>query len=463
MKRLLLALVLPLLVAPELATAAVRYDASQYNGGVDMATIKMPGSTQRQKLIDVLAGIGGVVNAKAYGAKGDGITDDTAALQAALTAGAGGEVFVPAGDYLVSSPITLPAGTTVRGVSSPGVADWNASPFAAATGGTRFLQTGAVSSIFLLTNGKNTLRELTVMHSGAITVTSGSLISIVGNGTGATGNGYVLDRVTVSGGYDNIHIGGAVQTSWVSILRSFSMSAKRACIYIDGSTALANDISISNTMVLMPQSGTVVGLKVQGYVEALSAVYLSTWGGAYGLYVDSVGTARPGMPFALKFTQSYFDSSTSHGIFMNNVSNVALDEVWSVGSTGGNGVLLTNFDNVRIIGGEYSQNSMSGFAAYGPGTHLTIRGASAFNNNVGGLGGNGFGIGGGGVVTDFAIQGCLTGRMAGGNLGQNQWGVSVSAAAHDRYIVADNLLGGNSLGLISDSGTGVNKRIANNY
>ena len=53
----------------------------------------------------------------AYGATGDGTTDDTAAIKAALSAVAtagGGSVFVPAGEYRVSS-LTIPAGVSVAG------------------------------------------------------------------------------------------------------------------------------------------------------------------------------------------------------------------------------------------------------------------------------------------------------------------------------------------------------------
>ena len=55
-----------------------------------------------------------VFNVKDYGAAGDGTTNDKAALQAALTAGAGAEVFVPAGTYGVDGPLTITAsGTTL--------------------------------------------------------------------------------------------------------------------------------------------------------------------------------------------------------------------------------------------------------------------------------------------------------------------------------------------------------------
>lgn len=43
----------------------------------------------------------------AYGAVGDGITDDTAAIQAAITANPGKVIYIPPGDYFVSSTITI--------------------------------------------------------------------------------------------------------------------------------------------------------------------------------------------------------------------------------------------------------------------------------------------------------------------------------------------------------------------
>lgn len=51
----------------------------------------------------------GIINVKSYGAKGDGVTDDTAAIQAAIDAlgETGGVIFVPTGTYVISTPLTL--------------------------------------------------------------------------------------------------------------------------------------------------------------------------------------------------------------------------------------------------------------------------------------------------------------------------------------------------------------------
>lgn len=61
------------------------------------------------------------INVKAYSAKGDGVTDDTAAITAAVTAwmavANGGELFFPPGQYKITDTLTIGAiqGKTIRG------------------------------------------------------------------------------------------------------------------------------------------------------------------------------------------------------------------------------------------------------------------------------------------------------------------------------------------------------------
>ncbi|MFZ4143398.1 glycosyl hydrolase family 28-related protein [Streptomyces griseoincarnatus] len=56
------------------------------------------------------------LNVKDFGAEGDGTTDDTAAIQAALAAcPMGGVVYLPAGAYRTSAPLTIPPAVTLQG------------------------------------------------------------------------------------------------------------------------------------------------------------------------------------------------------------------------------------------------------------------------------------------------------------------------------------------------------------
>ncbi|MFH9816132.1 glycosyl hydrolase family 28-related protein [Streptomyces sp. NPDC017230] len=59
------------------------------------------------------------LNVKDYGAFGDGTTDDTVAIQAALAAcPMGGIVYLPAGAYRTSAPLTIPPAVTLMGTHS---------------------------------------------------------------------------------------------------------------------------------------------------------------------------------------------------------------------------------------------------------------------------------------------------------------------------------------------------------
>lgn len=56
------------------------------------------------------------VDVRAYGAKGDGSTDDASAIQAALNATTDGrQIFFPSGTYIVGTTLFIPGGRTLRG------------------------------------------------------------------------------------------------------------------------------------------------------------------------------------------------------------------------------------------------------------------------------------------------------------------------------------------------------------
>lgn len=100
-----------------------------------------------------------------YGAKGDGVTDDSAAFQTAMNtvySSGGGVIFVPAGSYAFYTNLSIPAGVTLHG----DWADWTQSGGGAA--GTIFKvfagagQTNSAPFIFL--NGSTALKGVTIWH-----------------------------------------------------------------------------------------------------------------------------------------------------------------------------------------------------------------------------------------------------------------------------------------------------------
>ena len=78
-------------------------DASLPLTGTEVVPLDQAGVTKKVSIDDIGANV--LVSVKSYGATGDGVTDDTAAIQAAISANK--SVFFPAGTYKISAPIIL--------------------------------------------------------------------------------------------------------------------------------------------------------------------------------------------------------------------------------------------------------------------------------------------------------------------------------------------------------------------
>lgn len=81
-------------------------DLADLGGGFIQAGTGAVQRTVESKLQDV-------VSVKDFGAVGDGVADDTAAIQAAINAST--NVYVPAGNYAINTPLIVPANKTIFG------------------------------------------------------------------------------------------------------------------------------------------------------------------------------------------------------------------------------------------------------------------------------------------------------------------------------------------------------------
>jgi hypothetical protein len=139
------------------------------------------------------------VSIKAFGATGDGVTDDTDAIQAALTENAGGNVYIPDGTFLCCD-LSVPAETFVWG---PGILSKNANGDLISSLGVH-----AVLECRLHGNGATyTGRGVVVDDGGAATITTGwwrrlAFCEIVDM------ESYCVEFVDDSGGYGSEMIGG---------------------------------------------------------------------------------------------------------------------------------------------------------------------------------------------------------------------------------------------------------------
>jgi hypothetical protein len=138
---------------------------------------------------------GAVFNVKAFGAVGDGATDDRAAIQAALNAAqaVGGTVYVPAGIYVVSGPLSITGRVRITGDNNR----------------TSILSTQSTTTGILSIDTFDAVVIDNVQFTSPTNSTAGALISI----TGPLTYGNIGSRITnclFYGGYDQINVDAAI-------------------------------------------------------------------------------------------------------------------------------------------------------------------------------------------------------------------------------------------------------------
>ena len=93
------------------------YSASMFNGDAEQP----PSQRLSVEIVAPAVGPQTRLDARSFGAKGDGAADDSAAIDAALraaSAAGGGDVLLPAGQYLVTRELKIPAGVRLRGAAT---------------------------------------------------------------------------------------------------------------------------------------------------------------------------------------------------------------------------------------------------------------------------------------------------------------------------------------------------------
>jgi hypothetical protein len=165
---------------------------------------------------------------------------------------------------------------------------------------------------------------------------------------------------------------------------------------------------------------------------------------------------RNSCPAFNKVSASFFDLCT-RGIYVQYGLGLSFIDCWSSSNTE-DGMRLDGAVDVQVVGGTFNYNGRDAVRVVTGSAVISVRGLSAIGNVATGF----HALAG---VTDFLVQGNkLMGNAvipgAGGAI--TTVGVLVDAGASDRYVIADNIVRGCTTG-VTDDGTGVNKRVANNY
>ena len=221
-----------------------------------------------------------MVSVKDFGAKGDGVTDDTEAVQAALAASL--QVFVPPGKYLVTSPIRLRSNQHIVCANSQGTF---AGPTGAVATGTQIYAKHTGNAILDLTGqGGDLVEGCTLVGDAGTTPKSGIYLTRVGT---ASAGEHTFRDLTVTGSFSatGVYIVTSENNSWENLRVDIRGGGATYAIY--GSPA--------NDLGFLPTS-TEGGSTEANYFRNLTALNYNT-GGAAVIYINCLNNLLYGWTF----------------------------------------------------------------------------------------------------------------------------------------------------------------------
>lgn len=397
----------------------------------------------------------GPVNAKNYGAAGDGVADDTAALQAAIAAaGTSGEVFVPAGTYLVSAALVPLQSQRIYGQGP---------------GSTLIRSTAAAAPIFGTIPYNVRFSDLGVDASSAQSAGGGGFVfATSGGGIDSIYRVRFGDNLYTwvdwaSSGQSELHIRDCLAHSFVS---GFTSGVTNG--FLIGSGASQSDsIHIRN----FQGRATAAGVANWMVCKGADTVHVSDsmfYGGVNGLSLaGGVATKNTGH----KYERVVWDSNTGIAVDAAFCRDIAFlgcgfqtcgatngDEAIKVGTS-----TAKDAEGVRVVGCNF-QNLYGHAVRIRAGSVHTLIADNAIYD-----GGKKTANTYSGVEVDanaghFTIQGNEIG--AGSNVynqaGSYKYGVNVNAGSSNNYRVVGNRFIQTATANLNDGGTGVAKSISGN-
>lgn len=442
------------------------------------------------------------ISVKDFGAIGNGTTDDTTAIQAAITyagsVGSGQDIYFPRGVYRITAPLTL----TSDNVRLIGQGLYAVKIY-------RDFTTGATINITKASNARNTgngVLGITFYHNTALTLASSDAAHIKATCSDTLFIEDVrmyncIEGIELQGGnslwLNNLNISGDYNT----YTSRYGIKLSKASSSTDG-VLIPTSLTVNNAWI----SGTTVnGANKGGFGYPLwitageNASFTNSYFGQGYFYTTLIEQQSNNANILdTRFSSCYFDaadrntSTYGDGIYIVG-SGIAAGETWdSIARSGGDGSIQINnvhFNNCTLKGqsgdgrdgisvspiaraGTFAQ-ALSGLkvtgctisAWYRHGIYLggslgaVITGNTIEGNNYTNAGS------GSGVVIDYnSVAAVVMGNRIGGNAfgltGFQVYGVDVRTSA-SKYLVCENDVVGNvTAGILQSSVDGV---LFNNY
>lgn len=382
------------------------------------------------------------INVKRWGAKGDGTTSDTARIQACINFVAlnadGGEVYFPAGTYLVTTLNVSTVGIKFRGEG------WKSS---------KLRSSSLTSKIVNVTGRSFELDGLNVGFNSIPTTTSGIGIYIAADDAKLTNF-----KIEVTG------VGMWLENAYVAIINNFEMYtfSQAGFVFNHWIDAYVDNFALQASLGTdMGQLGCVY---VTGGSEAIMLSNADILSGRHGL--RTVGTTLGNSMNFCFFENLYFDSSFASPIRQDFGKMNKYTNVWcSGGRTAGApapGALIENSEGTAFVNSTFANNGASGCEVAATSTNSTFTECLFESNGYSTPPGNSHGLVFNPGTKKFRVNGCTA--KSGLFSGVQGFGVAVHNGASDNYILTNNFWSnqGNSSGGLSDGGTGTFKVVGNN-
>ena len=376
------------------------------------------------------------LTAEMFGAKADGVTDCTSAINSAISAIAtgGGEIYLPGRDYKITGEIV----NTGVGVGIRGANRWT----------TRLLQSNLSSSVINNSGMFFKLSDLCIDYTGTPTA---------GRGLYSTGSYSVCKDFTVRRGWDCIFL----ETGVAQRLLNFDvLNYERAGIRLKNlndpfiSTFIAN----ANDVI----KGRDGGICLEDKVEALMCSQGDVLLGEYSFTSKATVFGQNTRPAYNKFTDIFFDSSAKGCPFDAMVETDFINCWWSNGRISGAampGSSWGNVDSIRIIGGQSFNCGSHGSLIKATSKNVQFIGHSFESNSATA----GDGVADGLSVETGASNWSVIGGKASNGLytGKQRYGIDIAANCADFEVHAVKLKG-NFTGPIRDLSTTTLKSFVSN-
>lgn len=389
------------------------------------------------------------ISVKNYGAKGDGATDDTAALQAAINAvpSDGGTVVIPAGVYLISSSLVINTNNT----SLVGVGAGSCIRIANGALGIDALKIGDGSSTRAHCAVRNLLLDAQSQKTGGVGILLNKCFKI-------WLQDLLIDKQFRSLQYTN--------TTEVWLSSSDIRNSKEHGLFIDNDLTQGFDWYISDCVFDNPDVvNTGSGIFWNGG-ETLVVTNCDVLRFSTGLHINPAAGRESRFGF---FTNLILDTCSDNNVKVTNTGSGAsvgftFTNCWS-GTATNYGVLIDRpgaglVQGVRWVGGKVFHNGLAGFRlAGGQDVHISDCDIIA-NSQTSSAARHGVEVGG--DISEFSVRGC---RIGGGfQQGDTQgYAIHIDSGTSDHYIITDNdCHGNNNTPKINDNGSGANKIVANN-